>query len=1000
MKQTLHSLPIRWLAIVLLLLGGFVPAFASHIQGGQISYRYLGPGAGGNTDRYEVTVSFYRDCTGIDLPTGAIILQARRGGCNTVAQTASLSPVGVAQVGQPYCPRIQAGVTCSSSSTRPLYEFRDFVGTIDLLPAPEWVLSYDDSARPNTANLTGQGSFRFEARLNSLVTPAGSTVPLILHNTSAQFSDQDKPVPYVSVNQPASVLFAGSEPDGDSVVYALDSPLESCGTPNVYKTRAGTCVAPTPVPGCTFTCPTTNGPGQLYTPQVPIDVVYDVTGACPGARTLTPRLTFNAQTGLLQFTPRVLYSTAPVQGDNKYVVVCKISEYRLVPGTHQRVLVGSVRRDYLITVVDGLGNSSPATPTASLDPTQIGGAVVNTPLVTRISVASCNYSTARVVFTDPDNAATPGSPNGAGQYLTVSYTGAGGITALNNLLQNGEIGTATLTQNGSFSPVIVFNFQPNPAFIGTTLRLPFRVEDDACPIKGVQERIVEITVTDGRRVRVQSQITSQGLGNVSPVSICPGGSVNLSGLVTRVDSVRQLVSGVVRTVAQSYELRWTAPNNNGLPAVNSTRLTGPFNITVNPTVTTRYTLQANPLGSSAFPNTFPIDNNGQSVCGDTMSVLVRVVPEPTVAITTSATQICANAGTAVQLQALATRPSGVGSTLPDTYTYRWSGPGVPANTTGAALTVQPTALGLNTYTVVATGATAFGCDATKTIQIEVVPLPTARLVATPAILCPGSTASLLASATSNGVAGTYTYRFAPANGLAAADETKANPTVNPTVTTRYRVTITGDPRSGCSDTTSVLVRVLPSVVANFTASAPVDQAGNAVSRPPVYFKLTNQSVTTGITTGATIAYVWTYQRTSDLTGLATNDAAVTFANTAAPAPLKLEIAGNYTIKLAVTVSFGNSSCTTSTKLQTVVVPDYQIPNVITPNGDNQNDVFKVSSAGTASKMEIYNRWGRKVYEQANYQNNWGGDNQPAGVYYYLLTDRNGVQTKGWVEVVR
>jgi len=78
-----------------------------------------------------------------------------------------------------------------------------------------------------------------------------------------------------------------------------------------------------------------------------------------------------------------------------------------------------------------------------------------------------------------------------------------------------------------------------------------------------------------------------------------------------------------------------------------------------------------------------------------------------------------------------------------------------------------------------------------------------------------------------------------------------------------------------------------------------------------------------------------------------------------------------------------------------------IPDVITPNGDGQNDVFKVSTVGTTtSKMEIYNRWGRKVYEQAGYANNWGGDNQPAGVYYYLLTTTNGAQTKGWIEVVR
>jgi gliding motility-associated-like protein len=223
--------------------------------------------------------------------------------------------------------------------------------------------------------------------------------------------------------------------------------------------------------------------------------------------------------------------------------------------------------------------------------------------------------------------------------------------------------------------------------------------------------------------------------------------------------------------------------------------------------------------------------------------------------------------------------------------------------------------------------------------------------------------------------------------------------VNPTVTTRYRVTVLGDPRFGCGDTTSVVVRVLPTVTAAFTASGALDAPvnGKPTQRPPVYFTFNN---TTTSSTGVSVASVWTYQRVRDILGDPVSEAPVTFSSATTPTALQLSQAGYYSIKLTTTASGFGQICAPTTAQQEVFVPDVQIPNIITPNGDDLNDVFKVSTANTRSKLEIYNRWGRKVYEQSNYANNWGGDNQPAGVYYYLLTDAKGVQTKGWLEVVR
>ncbi len=64
----------------------------------------------------------------------------------------------------------------------------------------------------------------------------------------------------------------------------------------------------------------------------------------------------------------------------------------------------------------------------------------------------------------------------------------------------------------------------------------------------------------------------------------------------------------------------------------------------------------------------------------------------------------------------------------------------------------------------------------------------------------------------------------------------------------------------------------------------------------------------------------------------------------------------------------------------------EIPNIITPNGDASNDVFKIDGLEnfTNSELIIYNRWGKKVYQISDYHNDWGDPSIADGVYYYVL----------------
>lgn len=80
---------------------------------------------------------------------------------------------------------------------------------------------------------------------------------------------------------------------------------------------------------------------------------------------------------------------------------------------------------------------------------------------------------------------------------------------------------------------------------------------------------------------------------------------------------------------------------------------------------------------------------------------------------------------------------------------------------------------------------------------------------------------------------------------------------------------------------------------------------------------------------------------------------------------------------------------------------FNIPNILTANGDALNSVLKVPGAYGLPQLQVFNRWGRLVYETATYHNDWTGAGQPAGVYYYLLRQPAcGLNLKGWVEIVR
>lgn len=79
-----------------------------------------------------------------------------------------------------------------------------------------------------------------------------------------------------------------------------------------------------------------------------------------------------------------------------------------------------------------------------------------------------------------------------------------------------------------------------------------------------------------------------------------------------------------------------------------------------------------------------------------------------------------------------------------------------------------------------------------------------------------------------------------------------------------------------------------------------------------------------------------------------------------------------------------------------------IANIITPNQDNRNDTFEPKGLEPGPwRLEIYNRWGKLLYQKENYTNQWPEKEVAAGTYYYLLRHaQTGKTHKGWVEVTK
>jgi gliding motility-associated-like protein len=338
--------------------------------------------------------------------------------------------------------------------------------------------------------------------------------------------------------------------------------------------------------------------------------------------------------------------------------------------------------------------------------------------------------------------------------------------------------------------------------------------------------------------------------------------------------------------------------------------------------------------------------NSSNGCSSTDAVLVtQDTVTPIVSLSNGTYVIDCNNPTATFDASLS---SGVGNT------YTWTT--FNGNFVSGATSATPTVDLDGTYNLIITAAN--GCNnlspASVVVSIDTVS-PIIDIQIPDTLTCLITFITLDASASQTGV----TYYWSTLNGNILAGATSANPTVDSIG--NYLLTITSG--NGCSSS------LLTNVVSSTDVSTQII-ADPSIGEVPLDVNFTQNSTGNGLT------YLWDFG-----TGQTDSLGATSYTYT--------DI-GTYHVYLTVTDIYGCVAMDSIT-IDAKEVSEVVIPNIFTPNGDGNNDIFKVTASSVKNlTAQIINRWGQVVYEWDTPDGGWDGHSSSgttssSGTYYYFIS---------------
>jgi len=329
--------------------------------------------------------------------------------------------------------------------------------------------------------------------------------------------------------------------------------------------------------------------------------------------------------------------------------------------------------------------------------------------------------------------------------------------------------------------------------------------------------------------------------------------------------------------------------------------------------------------------TYTIIGTSAAGCNDTTTTSITVNISPIITIQLSAGDtLCP--GQSVSM----TANGGV--------SYTWTPSTGLNSTSGPTVNVSP-AISPVTYEVIGGNGTCID-SAFQTIYLY----PSLVVDMNPDTICLGQSGSVRITVSGGKPAYNYVWNNGLTNGSGPY-------TVSPSIPTYYTCSVT----DGCNTvkTDSMLVYTEPMPVAQFIGNPTTILGGQFVG-------FINTS------TGA-VNYLWTFGEGG--------------TSTAIDPYYQYNIPGTYYVTLIAANSFG---CQDTARDTIHVTESIFIPNVFTPNGDGQNDVFHVTVGGMQTYfIEIFNRWGERVFEANSPNIDWSGRSMSGieesdGTYYYII----------------
>ncbi len=801
-----------------------------------------------------------------------------------------------------------------------------------------------------------------------------ATVSVAIVNTSVTASSPN----YCSGSTPVTLTGSGAT----TYSWAPGSSLTSTSGTTVGATPSVTTIYT--VTGSTGTCSSSN--------------TISINGFVSPTITITPPGTVicNGSSSALTASGATNYSWTPLYGLNAY--------------TGANVVANpTITTTYTIVGVNGVcTNSTTATVTVTTLNTTVTASSPNyctggTPVTLTAGSGAASYSWAPATGLS----STSGTTVSATPSVATIYTVTGTTGACSS--------TKTISVNGASTPTITITPPGTVICSGSSSALTASGATNYSwtPLSG-------LSAYTGPNVTANPTVTTTytivGVNGICTNTTTATVSVTVINPTVTASSTNYCIGGspVTLTGTGATTYSWA-------PGSSLSTTTGSV-VSATPSVTTTYTLTG---------------TNG--TCNNTTTISITVVPNPTITITSPSTVICLGA-------------AGTTLTASGANTYTWS----PGSTNGTTLNANP----LTTTTYTAFGQTAAGCAAVPgiiTVSVTSTPVPT--LTASSSTVCLTNTVSITANPNSG-----YTYSWLPASeiqGVANTSSIIAKPTSSATVI--YTLTLSNGV-CVASNTISLAVSLCTPPTANFstltndsictkgcvsftnttTGALPINYQWVFPGGTPPTSTLANPEVCYFAPGNYTVALIATNIYGSDtiiknnyINVADTPDVRALFDTT-------IRIGQTVAISASGAVSYlwfpnnGTLGCNTcastiasptvttqyivtgynspycrSRDTITVIVDatcgDFFVPNAFSPNNDGLNETINVHGyCISIFNLQIFNRWGEKVFETSSKENSWDGTYKgkplDTGVFVYradgISIDGKAFSMKGNITLIR